>query len=257
LLIERRHLVSALASSVEQLEELNTAKERFIATVSHDLRAPLAAIRGYAEALRRPELAERPENVALSSGAIVRNSERLSRMIEDLLAAGQFALGGHPSITPTSVELLTLTTDLVRDMGSNAVVDGDAVLVHADAGRVQQVVANLVGNAMAHGGEEPNVRVHVTRAGDHAELSVADDGPGIAPEFTERIFQPFTTFGGRPASIGLGLYIARMLARAMSGDVTVSSSGRGATFTVTLPLAAQRAPDGAPPAVPAVDLPAR
>jgi signal transduction histidine kinase len=239
MLDERRRLLRDLAVTVTDLETSNRQMDDFLTTVSHDLRAPLSAIKGFSELLVRSGSADAPGRVADCASAIVRNAERLRRLVEDLLAAGQFAAGTRPTLEMEPVELLGAADQAARDLGSPRVeVDGRPVLAVADPTRLQQILFNLIGNALTHGGGDARVSVRVDARGDRARIAVSDDGPGIVPERLETIFDRFASYSSHRSSTGLGLYIVRKLSEAMGGEVGVhSEAGRGATFTVLLPLA--------------------
>lgn len=239
LIVDNRRLVQALHAHVEELAADVQRKEKAVTAISHDLRAPLVAIKGFVNLLRRPENASAPDRVIEWAAIIDRNTERVSRMVEDLLCAGQFAAGRTPSMAMERTDLAEVARECVGDLGvdDRVVVRGDCVEAIVDRTRMHQVLSNLVGNALRFSPSGEKVTVTVDRQGSFARVEVTDAGRGIEAERLERIFQPFV---GDPRSqgAGLGLYIVRGLVEAMGGRVGVRSElGRGSTFVATVPAA--------------------
>jgi K+-sensing histidine kinase KdpD len=245
LLTEREHEV------VRRLQETDRLKADLIATVSHELRSPLTTIVGVFGILRvrrlRLSAAERDELVRMG----IHQSERLHRMIEQLLLAARFEQAeGVASLGASRTELDA--TDLVRQAGAEArarhtgrriaiEINGSLpVRVAQDA--VVQVLANLLDNACKYSPDSEPVRLSGTREGAEAVLAVEDSGPGIPEAERQRIFDRFTQLERhmqrRSGGVGLGLYIARQLARSQDGDLLLvdPASGRGARFELHLPL---------------------
>jgi PAS domain S-box-containing protein len=255
-------VVYAFRSLTEE-RALDELKGEFIATASHELRTPLAAIYGSAQTLRR-------EDIDLDEGAqkglldvIAKESERLTRIADDILFAnkldsGQFLLGEQ------TVDLCALAHGVVDEMRVSfadrdnisfecAVPKGLEPVV-ADSDKVRQVLLNLVDNAVKYSPAGGQVTVSVTSRDGGVRLAVSDEGIGIAPLEQRRIFGKF--YRVDPALVrgvggtGLGLYICRELVRRMGGRVTVSSEeGNGSTFVVDLPLHATPAPEPGPAVV--------
>ena len=245
LLFDRADLVRSLDDSVKQLQEAHAARERFIATVSHDLRSPLASIAGFAELLREPDVREDAAQVDQMTRSIERNAKRLARLTEDLLCAGQFATGHPPVLKLAALDVRQVAQEVVVDLGRT-----DRVTVHgsrwiyamADKQRVQQVLVNLVENAFKHSGSsDVSIGVSVVDAG--VAIEVTDHGVGIAPERIDQIFAPFVSDFSKTSSVGLGLYVVNGLIAAMGGTVSVTSAiNAGTTFRIVLPPAI---PEGA------------
>jgi signal transduction histidine kinase len=240
LLADRGHLVRDLDRKVKELEDARAARERFIATVSHDLRSPLASISGFAELLREPEVLADRVQVEQMTTSIERNARRLARMTEDLLCAGQFASGHPPPLRLGPVDLRQVTEEVVNDMGraANVVVEGDRwVYAMADKQRVQQILVNLVENAFKHSGSN-EVSIRIAAEEDGSVLEVSDKGVGISPERIRQIFEPFVSDFARASNVGLGLYVVANLVSAMSGRISVTSElEHGTTFRVAFPSA--------------------
>jgi signal transduction histidine kinase len=254
----QRRLTVQEQEVVRRLQETDRLKADLIARVSHELRNPLTTIVGVLGILRvrrdkgSPE--ERDELVAMG----IQQSERLHRMIEQLLAAARFEQAdGVASLEAARVELDA--TDLVRQAGAEArarhhdrriAIETDGALpVRVAHDAVVQVLGNLLDNACKYSPDGEPVRLSGTREGAEAVLAVEDAGPGIPESERQRIFDRFTQLERssprREGGVGLGLYIARQLARSQDGDLLVvdPAGGRGARFELHLPLLA----DGAGP----------
>jgi two-component system OmpR family sensor kinase len=235
-------LATAFNDLSEQLAQARAAERAFLLSVSHELKTPLTAIRGYAEALQDGAVDARE-----AAATIAVESERLERLVRDLLDLARMNRTGF-SVHSEEIELTEVADDAVRRYEPQAeafgvsltVVSEGAAPAFADADRVLQIVSNLVENALRltpRGGE---VRV-VARPG---QLGVEDTGPGLRPEERERAFERFYLHEryGRERSVGtgLGLAIVKELTEAMGGTVEVRSEpGRLTTFTVRLPMPAR------------------
>ena len=235
-----------LARQNERLRELDALKDEFIALVSHELRTPLTSIIGYVKLLRDERAsgldAERFTEV------IERNAERLLRLVGDLLflsrvQSGQLAVELHET------DLADIAVQAVQEIRPEADrKQVDLVLTAAsvrssgvDPGRIAQLLGNLLSNAVKFTPREGRVEVRVDRDGDEAVLMVSDTGVGIPAADRDRIFERF--FRGARATqqvipgTGLGLTISKAIVDAHGGSIAVDSDeGRGATFTVRLPL---------------------
>ena len=232
----------------QQLREESRLKDEFLATLSHELRTPLSAILGWAHLMRaRPPAADE-----LTRGLEVmeRNARQQQRLIEDLLdmsrlSAGKLRLDVQP-VEPASFVEAALETVRPAAEAKGVRVERDLEPIEAiagDAARLQQVIWNLLTNAIKFTPRGGVVRVWARKAGDQVEIGVADNGAGIEPQFLPHVFERFrqadasTTrrFGG----LGLGLSIVQQLVEMHGGDVRADSAGpgKGATFTIHLPLA--------------------
>lgn len=223
-------------SERRQLEQL---RRDFLAMVTHDLRTPLTTVRGNAQLLMRRG-AYREETVA----AILDQADRMQRLLDDLADVVRLE-GGTLPLRRAPVDLVELARQeadvaQLQDGGRRIVVEapGGPVIGNWDDGRLGQVLANLLGNAIKYSPKGGTVTVRVEAAGDVARLRVRDEGPGIDREHLPLLFERFyraqvTGAGG----LGLGLYISRMLVEAHGGQISAESEpGAGSTFTVTLPL---------------------
>ena len=223
---------------------------RFVADASHELRTPLTSIRGFAELFRQGAASE-PDQLAQVLRRIEDEAARMGLLVEDLLLLAR--LDQARPLQQEPVDLLSVAADVVH--AAQAVhATTHAVLLRADAGggppvvdgddaRLHQVVTNLVGNAVAHTPSGTTVEVGVRRDAGQVVVEVRDDGPGLAPEVADRVFERFyradaarTRAGSVTAGSGLGLSIVAAIVAAHRGSVElVSSPGAGATFVVRLP----------------------
>jgi two-component system sensor histidine kinase BaeS len=232
-------LAVAFNGLAEQLAQAREAERSFLLSVSHELKTPLTAISGYAEALR--DGAVGPDDAAET---IATEAERLGRLVGDLLDLARMNRTDF-AIHPTDVDLAEIARDAVRryeQQATNfgvllaAISDGPAPAV-ADADRVLQVVSNLVENALRLTPPGGEVRV----VSEPGSLSVEDTGPGLARDDRERAFERFYLYSRygreRPVGTGLGLAIVKELTQAMGGTVEVASEpGRLTVFRVRLPV---------------------
>lgn len=218
--------------------------EELIRVLAHDLRTPLTPLRGHLDLMRlrarRAGRADDMGSLAAAEAALV----RLQRMIDDLLDASRLEQGlFNLALQPLNLaDLARETVELLRTSESVIAVQApDEVVVEGDPDRLRQVLENLVTNALAHtpSGTPVTVAAAVkpTADGARAVLTVQDAGPGILPELLPTVF---TRFGrGRSGGLGLGLYLARGIAEAHGGTLTMDSHlGRGTSFHLSLPLLA-------------------
>jgi two-component system sensor histidine kinase KdpD len=240
--VERDRLLEEAVetSALRRSDDLKTA---ILRAVSHDLRSPLTAMMASAEALGSPAL-EDAERVELSRG-IVAEGARLERLIGKLLDLSRLEAGeADPRLAPTDLAevLAAARDDLVPDAARALVtlqLDRDLPPLRADAVQLERAFANLMENAIAHGGGQP-VSVRARAVGPRLVIRVVDRGPGIPVAEQERIFAPFHRGAGgepRASGSGLGLAIVRGFVEANGGRVRVESlPGQGASFVVEFPL---------------------
>lgn len=241
---------AALEKASRELERLNRAKDEFLATMSHELRTPLNAIQGWVTILRKTARAD--EQLERGLEVIERNAKAQARLVSDLLDVSRI-ITGKLALNLTRTELLPVilaAVEVVRPAaeakGVRLVidVDPDVGATMADADRMQQIVWNLLTNAVRFTPGGGRVSVTASRIGSSVVIRVEDTGAGIASEKLAQIFDRFMqvdssttrTHGG----LGLGLAIVRHLVEAHGGTVEAHSEGlgRGATFSVTLPISA-------------------
>lgn len=229
----------------QQLRDLD-----LVAMTSHEMRTPLAAIRGFVDTLRRRRSTMDEEQVDEFLEVIASQADRLTRLVDDLLVLAGLEAGGIV-VTPEPVLLVPFLETLIRDEpGGDRVrlsVSAEApATIETDPLRLHQIVANLLANALKYSSQDRTVSLVAVADGDDVVLDVADSGPGISADDLPRIFEPYyRTAGGRAAAdgAGLGLSITRRLAEALGGHLTASSVvGEGSVFRVRLPARARVRP---------------
>jgi signal transduction histidine kinase len=226
---------------LDQLRTLSRSKDQFLASVSHELRTPLTGVLGFAELLRDgpDELSEEERRSMISS--VAEEASDLAAIIDDLLVAARseldlLAITRVPVSLRAQVAQVLETTD--RSVSSRVELVGDPrQTAIGDPGRVRQIIRNLVTNAVRYGGEHLEIRFGV---GDGmVRVEVADDGTGLEREDWERIFEPYYRVhqgsDTQPSAIGIGLSVARHLARLMEGDLTYRREAGWSVFRLSLP----------------------
>ena len=228
----------ALVAANKELTAANEFKERFVANISHELRTPLTVILGFGAALSDPVHRSDPEMLNVAVAAINRQAGRLDRLVQDLLTLSKLEGGVSVAVEETSLAPLLQTTvaeSSTRPERWRLSVPTD-LTVHADPDRLAQIVANIVANAERHGA--PPFAIEAGPAGiGGVTIRIADSGSGIDPAFVPYLFERFAQGRGYSGSYGagLGLAIARGLARAHGGDVRYEpNQPNGSTFVVTL-----------------------
>jgi signal transduction histidine kinase len=250
-------MAERLVAQLDQLQTNDRLRRELVAHVSHDLRTPLASLHGYLETLRLKEAQLSPLERADYLDTALRQSKRLTRLVSELFELAQLdARQTEPEIEPLAV------TDLVQDVvqkfslrakqrdiqlsiGLGTSADGGPAellpLVLADIALTERVLENLIGNALDHTPEHGQVRLSLYRRGDRVEVTVSDNGQGIAAEHLAHIFEPFYQAGNRHRGnqhAGLGLAIARRIVELQHGELRVTSEvGHGAAFSFSMPVA--------------------
>jgi two-component system, OmpR family, sensor kinase len=234
------HLTDRFREMTDRLAESQRRERAFLMVVSHELRTPVTAIRGHIEALREG-LAEDADARDASLEVIRTESDRLARLVGDVLDlarldARQFTLEEDEVEMPRLVEqAYQAFSEEARRRGIEyeRTVKAEPV-IHTDGDRVLQIVSNLLGNAFAWTPDGGKVQLTLAAGNSTVSVSVADSGPGISREERERIFRPFYSRDG--GGTGLGLPIARGLARALGGELRLQSElGHGSRFELRLP----------------------
>ncbi|HWG55323.1 MAG TPA: ATP-binding protein [Gaiellaceae bacterium] len=230
------------------VEELRVARRHeqaradLLAAVSHELRTPLTSIIGFAETLLARELP--PEEQRRYLGIIRTQTHRLERLVDELLELRSLGEGDVLRKEPLDLhdvlrrELAAFAPQLGSRTTELDVAAGDAT-VHADRGRIEQVVANFLSNAIKYSGADAPIRIRTRTTPAEVRVEIEDEGVGIAPDDVERIFSPFVRVGAtHAAGTGLGLAIAERIVSLHGGTIDVESTpGAGSTFAFTLPRA--------------------
>jgi PAS domain S-box-containing protein len=267
---ERKILLDSERSARAEAERTSQMKDEFLATLSHELRTPLTAILGWAQVLRRGSRDQADLHRGLQT--IERNARAQAQLIEDLLDMSRITSGkvllDMQVLSPLMVVDAAIETVRPAADAKNILIERDfdrVGLVAADPSRLQQVIWNLLTNAIKFTAKDGAVRVMAQEAEGHVAITVTDTGIGIRPEFLAHVFERFrqadSTTTRRHGGLGLGLSIVKQLVEQHGGTVAVSSAGEGcgASFTVYLPLATGQAAAGrqaralapSPPPVPA------
>ncbi len=236
-------LIYAFNETLEQLEKLFVAQQRFLADVSHELRTPLTVIKGNADLMRRMKSVDEE-----SLASIKDEADRLTRLVGDLLLLTQAESGKLP-LDFKPVELDTLLLDISKEMHILAggrvqlkVTEIDQIQVNGDRDRLKQVMLNLVSNAIKYTPQDGEIFLSLGKVGGQARLIVRDTGPGIPADDLPHIFERFyraqkSRTRSKSGGFGLGLSIANWIITRHGGRIEVDSSeGQGTTFCIYLPL---------------------
>ena len=247
---ERERLLESERAARADAERGNRLKEEFLATLSHELRNPLNAILGWAQVLAQSD--DLPPHLREAVETIQRNGKLQASMIGDLLDFASISFGKmRLVVAPVDpYAAVRAAIDIMRPAAAAKQVElhtefePEHLIVEADPERLQQIVWNLLSNAIKFSARGGTVSLRACRHGDSFELTVADSGQGIAPEFLPRVFERFSqadaTTTRRFGGLGIGLAIVRRLVDMQGGTIEASSAGRdqGATFTLRMPLRA-------------------
>jgi PAS domain S-box-containing protein len=228
-----------------EAEAQNRAKDNFLATLSHELRTPMTSIIGWVQFLRSGEFTTEELGEALHM--IATSAELQKRLIDDMLDVSRIVLGKFQvDLRPTHIAAVveaavtTARPDAAeRGVRLTAEIERDDDLVAADAGRLQQVIGNILSNAIKFTPAGRQVDLRLSHADEKLQISVADQGEGIEPSFLPHVFERLRQAdAGKRSGLGLGLAIARHIVDLHHGEIHAESEGigKGARFTVTLPL---------------------
>jgi signal transduction histidine kinase len=231
-------MAAALEEKIRALSEARARERRFTSDVAHELRTPLTALAG-AAALLGEHLERMPLEAKRPAQLLVEDIGRLRRLVDELMEISRLD-AGRENVRAEPVDLQSLVNGLVhsRDWDASVRVDAKPVVALTDPRRLERVVANLIENALTHGGR--GVSVRIVRVGDDALVEVRDRGAGIAPEHLTHVFERF--YKADPARAGggsgLGLAIAHENARLLGGEIDAwSEVGIGSRFTLRLVVA--------------------
>jgi signal transduction histidine kinase/ActR/RegA family two-component response regulator len=255
---ERALLLERERQARREADAASRAKDEFLAILGHELRNPLSAISAAAAVLDQPDGRHGAEWQRWLT-IIQRQARHLARLIDDLLDVGRVSLH-KMSLRRQPIELAAQVERCVqtlvsreREAATRIDLQLEPAWIDADPDRIDQIVANLVGNALKHTPPGRRIRITVRRAGAEAELRVEDEGAGIPPELLPRIFEPFTQgvqgLERAAGGLGVGLTLVRRLTELHEGTVEAHSggAGRGSEFIVRLPLGTTSRPRAAVP----------
>lgn len=241
-----------------EAEKANRMKDEFLATLSHELRTPLNSILGWSQLLNVDT--SPPDELKQGIAAIERNARAQAQLIEDLLDMSRIT-SGRLKLDISAVNLIDVVNAALEAAAPAANAKrlklhrdwpADVPLINGDGARLQQVVWNLLTNAVKFTPPDGTIAISLIPDGDALQLRICDDGEGIDPEFMSQIFGRFQQADGsttrRHGGLGLGLAIVRQLTELHGGTISASSEGRGkgSTFTVRLPLPRNVAPRSRP-----------
>ncbi|MGV3593212.1 MAG: ATP-binding protein [Gammaproteobacteria bacterium] len=247
-LAEREQFLESERNARNEAERLGHLKDEFLATLSHELRTPLNAINGWASLLRQPGLA--PEDRERGLDVIERNVRTQTQIINDLLDMSRI-ISGKVHLEVQSIhlhEVIANAIEVVRQsveakaIRLTTLLDSGIGLVRGDPNRLQQVLWNLLTNAVKFTPKGGRIQIILERVNSHVEIVVEDSGAGIPPDFLPYVFDRFrqadASITRRHGGLGLGLSIVKNLVELHGGSVRVKSAGenRGSTFVVSLPV---------------------
>lgn len=241
---ERQREAERMRVLVRELNEAKLEREQFLGMVTHEIAGATAVLSGYAQLFARPE-GQRPETLERMAAVVPAQTQRLTRLVKDLQDVSRIERGRF-EIQRGRCDLVAAARRVIEEQQSatgrhRLLLDSRAESLPGewDCDRLAQVLSNLVRNAINYSPRGGEVRVTVESVDGRAQVSVSDQGVGIAREDIPRLFQPYSRLERTPGvkGTGLGLYISKAIVEAHGGSIAVRSKlGKGSTFTVTLPL---------------------
>lgn len=251
LVVENASLYQQVVIERDKAEKASHAKEEFVAVLSHELRTPLMAILGWARVLNRQPPIARDDVLGEGIRAVEHNAQTIARLVEDCLDVARIAEGKF-QLQRERVDLNQIAKAALEAIHQSAYekglrlttqLAGSSLIVSGDKTRLEQVLLNLLTNAIRYTENEGEVSISLRRMDQEGEIAVQDTGIGIDPEFMEQIFQPFgqgtRNWFASDSGLGLGLAIAREIVQMHGGRIWAESPGQGhgSTFRLRLPLA--------------------
>ena len=223
----------------EQLEEVIKSKDQFVASISHELRTPLTAVVGLAEEVDLSLSTIHPTELKEFVSLIAEQSNELAYIIDDLLVAARADIGTL-AVHQERVNVMETVSRMAQETPTQSAVEvrGDCGSAWADPMRLRQVVRNLLSNARRYGGE--TISIEVKQHAGSIEIAVIDDGPGVPKGREDAIFEAYERGHKQatlPGSVGLGLAVARQLARMMGGNIEYERVDEETRFIFTVPAA--------------------
>ena len=238
--------VTELRDAHEDLRDAISTRDEIVSMASHELRSPIGALALVVEQVCRKAKQKGLDDIIRLTEIGTRQVKRLTVLVGNLLDVSRLRAGRF-EIDRERCDLATVVREAALSLENEATQAGARLELETDtpipgdwdAVRMEQVVVNLVTNAIKYGNATP-ICVHLTREGDRALLVVEDCGPGIAPEHQQRIFQPFERASekAKAQSLGLGLYIVHEIVKAHGGTISLSSEPGSTRFTISLPIEA-------------------
>ncbi len=258
--VGQREKIESLAKDLEfankglesvntRLEELDKMKSEFLSLATHQIRAPLTAVKGYASLILEGDYGEIPEDVRGAVKIIGQSCENLVVIVNEFLDISRIEQG-RMKYTLTDFDLKTTAEEILAELKPNIEAAGltyefhadeGVYMVNADQGKLHQVVGNLIDNAIKYTPSGGSMKVRVAKEGDAVRFSIKDTGIGISPEDIPKLFNKFTrTKDANKQNVigtGLGLYVAKQMIEAQGGKIWIESegAGKGTTFIVELP----------------------
>jgi signal transduction histidine kinase/ActR/RegA family two-component response regulator len=247
-LMGRRGVEVVRLAQAQALKEIARQRDEYLSILGHELRGPLAAILGAIHLARQAGV--EAEEIAWAHGVVERQSRRVVRLLDDLLDVSRLARGKvqlHKEPTPLA-EIVARAVAGVREFSDRKNQELDVLLgegplmLHVDPARIEQVLANLLRNAVKHTEDNGRIAIHAERAEGEVEIMVSDTGVGICAEVLPHVFNLFSRMPGLPASswrgLGIGLALVKMLTEMHGGSVEAASDGpgKGSRFSVRIPL---------------------
>jgi signal transduction histidine kinase len=241
--VENARLSESSAQLLGQIQAMQRQRDLFFAMMNHELRNALTGVYGWAERLVRKKT---PESADHAAQEVYEGTERTITLLNNFLDLTRLDAGRmqpvRREVDPATVVRRVLTgfepAAEAKELTLSANLTGQLPVLETDPVRLQQILVNLVSNAVRHSPTGGRIEVGVHANGNAIEFAVRDDGPGIPAEVQERIFEPFERFDpGSGVGTGLGLPVSRRLAEVLGGKLSLKSApGAGAVFTVSLPL---------------------
>ena len=217
--------------------------ERLMAAAGHELKTPMAALHGYLQLIERSIASGGSANLSLYTTRALSQTRRMGELVERLFDVSRIQ-SGQLQLVIGSIDLVEVVhgaidvSEGLREPPPIQLSAPRSLRLNGDAGRLEQVLINILGNAVEHAPETPTIDVSVRRSGRSAVVVVRDHGPGIASAELPHVFQPYVRLGGRKsAGLGLGLFLAKVIVTAHGGTIEIASRRRsGTTITVRLPI---------------------
>ena len=246
---EQKAAQAAREALIAELEAKNAELERFTYTVSHDLKSPLITIKGFAGQLERSVTAGKMDRFRSDVARITAAADKLTDLLDDLLSLSRIGRIANPHedvpLRTLTEEVLELLSAPLKNAAAQVTVADTMPVVRGDRVRLLEIVQNLVENAIKFSEGAPKIEIGATWSGPLATIHVRDQGVGIEPEYTERVFGLFEQLDADKPGTGIGLALVRRIVEVHGGRIWAESegTGRGTTMYFTLPMAEETADD--------------